>query len=345
MFLTKKRSSMPTISVIIPIYNVENYLRRCLNSVLAQTFTDWEAICVNDGSPDNSAAILVEYAQKDDRIKIVNKENGGLSDARNEGMKHCQGDYIMYLDSDDLIHPQTMEIAYALAVRDGSDVVSWYKDKMFRSELIIRYRLGMDIDNALPRGIKKHYQIDKIKSVVTDDIFAHVTEESRSNIKNPITHFYVWRHLLKKELVEDVKFLKGVTYEDFPWWSEVILKNPRATITRLPFYYYFPNFKSINLGSKRTNKVMNWMRGLEHSYDLYQVKANDYQKSQWYKNCMWPVIIVHIARKLRKIKDPADIELIRGRLKTLWDKGIFDSPISSKDKYYSTVIKNFLEEE
>ena len=72
---------MPAISVIIPVYNVEKYLRRCLDSVLNQTFTDWQAICVNDGSPDNSAAILSEYAARDARFKIVTKENGGLSDA------------------------------------------------------------------------------------------------------------------------------------------------------------------------------------------------------------------------------------------------------------------------
>ncbi|MBO5696399.1 MAG: glycosyltransferase family 2 protein, partial [Alphaproteobacteria bacterium] len=103
---------MPKISVIIPIYNVEKYLRRCLDSVLNQTFTDWQAICVNDGSPDNCADILDEYAKKDSRFIVVNKKNGGLSDARNVGMEHATGDYILYLDSDDFIHPQTMEIAY-----------------------------------------------------------------------------------------------------------------------------------------------------------------------------------------------------------------------------------------
>ena len=87
---------MPKISVIIPIYNVEKYLRRCLDSVVAQTFTDWEAICVNDGSPDNSAQILAEYAERDSRFKIVKKENGGLSDARNAGMAVAKGTYVNF---------------------------------------------------------------------------------------------------------------------------------------------------------------------------------------------------------------------------------------------------------
>ena len=124
---------MPAISIIIPIYNVEKYLRRCLDSVLNQTFSNWEAICVNDGSPDESYKILDEYAARDSRFKIMNKENGGLSDARNAGMAVATGDYILYLDSDDFIHPQTMEIAYFLAKRDNSDIVSFTYDRIYRA--------------------------------------------------------------------------------------------------------------------------------------------------------------------------------------------------------------------
>ena len=116
---------MPAISIIIPIYNVEKYLRRCLESVQNQTFQDWEAICVNDGSPDNSADIVREFAARDARFKLVNKENGGLSDARNAGMAVASGEYILYLDSDDFIHPQTLEITHHMAVRDGSDMVAF----------------------------------------------------------------------------------------------------------------------------------------------------------------------------------------------------------------------------
>ena len=89
---------MPKISVIVPVYNVEKYLRRCLESIKNQTFTDWQAICVNDGSPDNSAQILQEFANADARFVIVNKENGGLSDARNVGMQYATGDYVLFVD-------------------------------------------------------------------------------------------------------------------------------------------------------------------------------------------------------------------------------------------------------
>ena len=102
----------PKISVIIPVYNVEEYLPVCLDSVLAQTFSDFEAVCVNDGSPDNSAAILEKYAKKDARIKVVSRPNGGLSAARNTGLENACGEYIYFLDSDDYIHPQLLEILY-----------------------------------------------------------------------------------------------------------------------------------------------------------------------------------------------------------------------------------------
>ena len=125
----------PKISVIIPIYNVEKYLRRCLDSIKNQTFKDWQAICVDDGTPDNSGKIAEEYAASDKRFVVVHKENGGLSDARNVGMKYVTGDYVMYLDSDDFIHPQTMEIAYFLIRKNKTDIVSWYKNTLYRPQL------------------------------------------------------------------------------------------------------------------------------------------------------------------------------------------------------------------
>lgn len=97
-------------SIIIPVYNVETYLRECLDSVLNQTFDDWEAICVNDGSTDGSAAILEEYAKKDSRIKAIMQQNAGTAAARNTGLKAAKGDYIFFLDSDDWIEDNALQI-------------------------------------------------------------------------------------------------------------------------------------------------------------------------------------------------------------------------------------------
>ena len=110
------------ISVIIPVYNVENYLRQCLDSILNQTYTDFEVICINDGSTDNSLNILKEYAQKDSRIKVISQKNKGPSKARNVGLKHANSEYICFIDSDDKIEPDFFEKLYA--VRDMSDLIT-----------------------------------------------------------------------------------------------------------------------------------------------------------------------------------------------------------------------------
>ncbi len=93
----------PKISIIVPVYNVEKYIRRCLDSILSQTFTDWECICVDDGTPDSSGKICDEYSQKDSRFVVIHKENGGVSSARNSGLDVAKGEFITFCDSDDWV--------------------------------------------------------------------------------------------------------------------------------------------------------------------------------------------------------------------------------------------------
>ena len=113
---------MPQISVIIPVYNVEPYLRQCLDSVVNQTFGDLQIICVNDGSTDGSLAILEQYAAADNRVEIVNKENGGLNSARNAGLDRVTGEYFAIVDSDDWIDLTAYEKLYARAKESDADM-------------------------------------------------------------------------------------------------------------------------------------------------------------------------------------------------------------------------------
>ena len=115
----------PLVSVIIPVYNVEKYLPQCLDSVIGQTYTNIEVICVNDGSPDDSIAILRRYEKEDSRIKVLEIENHGLSYARNIGTKSSRGEYILYLDSDDWIDVDTIEVAVDNACQSDVDLVIW----------------------------------------------------------------------------------------------------------------------------------------------------------------------------------------------------------------------------
>ena len=152
---------MARITVVIPVYNVEAYLRQCLDSVLNQTMSDWEAICVNDGSTDGSAGILEEYATRDSRFKVIAQKNGGLSSARNTGLDAAKGDYVLFLDSDVWLEPNALETLSQQL--DGEDMLCFSGRRFFEatdsfnpSDVLTEktYLSGMDYYNEnalLPR--------------------------------------------------------------------------------------------------------------------------------------------------------------------------------------------------
>ena len=320
---------MPAISIIIPMYGVEKYLRRCLDSVQNQTFTDWQAICVDDGSPDKSGEIAEEYAKKDKRFVVIHKENGGLSDARNVGMANAVGDYILYIDSDDFIHPQTLEIAYSLALRDGTDIVSFTYDRIYRPQLMVRYKLGLDTDNVVPRAIHKRYNLNKIKTRVTDDVYEYATEQTHNKF-NPkrhwlIKHCQVWKNLYKRELIADIPFIKGILFEDFPWWSRVMLRNPRVTIAPLPLYFYIPNFGGIVLSAKQLRIMKSLCAGIVDAYSAYKNSASDYQMEQWNKNFKW-FFIKWAFRKIKYLQDETEVVEAKQYFDNLLQLGALENP-------------------
>lgn len=114
---------MIKVSVVVPIYNIDSYLDRCLSSIINQSFSDFEVLCINDGSKDNSQSIVDKYVQKDSRFKSFIKENGGLSDARNYSIDHVNGEYIFFLDGDDYIEPNCLEELYKYALEYNQDLV------------------------------------------------------------------------------------------------------------------------------------------------------------------------------------------------------------------------------
>lgn len=318
----------PKISIIIPMYNVEKYLRRCLDSVLHQTFTDWQAICVDDGSPDKSGEIAEEYASRDKRFVVVHKENGGLSDARNAGLPKATGEYIMYLDSDDFIHPQTMEIAYNLAQKNKSDIVSFTYDRFYRPQLMVYHKLGLNTDNVVPFGIRKKYNVDKIKTRTVNDVFELATERTHNKM-NPnrrwlIKHCQVWKNLYKKSLIKDTPFIKGILFEDFPWWSAIMLKRPRVTVAPLPLYYYIPNFGGIVLSAKQLRIMQSLCTGIKFAYKLYSENADDDQMKKWQSQFMW-YFVNWAFRKLKYLKTDDEIQTARDEFIEMNKLGVFDN--------------------
>ena len=336
---------MPAISIIIPVYKVEKYLRRCLDSVLAQTFDDWQAICVNDGSPDNSDKILAEYAARDSRFVIVNKENGGLSDARNAGFPYATGEYIMYLDSDDFIHPQTMEFAYYLARRDDSDIVSFTYDRMYRPWLMVRHVLHLDTDNVVPCRLKRKYNPARVRTLVTDDVYKYATERTHNKF-NPkrrwlIKHCQVWKNMYRRELIADTPFIKGILFEDFPWWSAVMLKNPKVTIAPLPLYFYVPNFGGIVLSARQLRIMQCLCTGLSAAYTDYKERATPYQMEMWNKNFKW-YFINWAFRKIRYLDNDTDIRTAREEFRRLDAAGVLSTPVSRKWRKLRDAIRDFI---
>ena len=138
---------MPLISVIVPIYNVEKYLDRCVDSIINQTYKNLEIILVDDGSPDNCPQMCDDYAKKDSRIKVVHKENGGLSDARNVGMEVATGEYVSFIDSDDYISLDFYETLLETIVDNDSDIVECGVVKFYEDNSFDKYSDDLKVTN------------------------------------------------------------------------------------------------------------------------------------------------------------------------------------------------------
>ena len=238
---------MPKISIIIPIYNVEKYLRRCLDSVIQQTFTDFEIICINDGSPDNSLHILEDYASKDNRIKIITQKNQGLSIARNNGLKIAQGDYIYFLDSDDAIHPKLLETAYIFATKHNADMVCF---GYIKSD-----------------GIKyspKEINVNNVEYKISNNPLKLALSNSKFRIP-----FNVWTKLYKKEVLKNIEFIKSIHYEDYPHTYAVLSKKPKTVSINAKLYFYTLNTQSISNQNINVKQIKDFYEGIKYVYNIY----------------------------------------------------------------------------
>ena len=331
----------PKISIIIPIYNVEKYLRRCLDSVLNQTFTDWQAICVDDGSPDKSGEIAEEYAKKDKRFVVIHKENGGLSDARNVGMANAIGDFILFLDSDDFIHPQTLELTYNAAKQKNADMVMFDHDVKFHNRLRKKMLQGGDITDVLPENKNKKYGNERIYSL--KNVIFHATEKNRTwHVKHPTRrHCYVVLALYRAELVKKIPFICGIIIEDFPWWMSVLLARPKTVMLRLPLYFYMPNGVSILNSAKDLFMVKSLAQGLIYSYNLYKEKATAGEFKHFNREFLWPFVIT-MMRKVRGLSDIKDIDVARKFVTDVYKSGACDVPCNGRAKKYKRRIEEFV---
>lgn len=221
---------MPKVSIIVPIYNVEKYLARCLKSLVNQTLQEIEIICVNDGSPDQSQQIVNQFVlDYPEKVISVQKKNGGLADARNYGLNFANGEYLLFVDSDDWIEEKMCEIMYHKAISESADLVV------------------CDIQNVYEDGHKVYISCgDFIEGNVR-------TQPSLLTIDNSACN-----KLFKKTLFEDIKFPLGIWYEDLGCIPIVLSKAQKVVKVNQAFYYYF----------QREGSIMNTY--CEKSLDIYR---------------------------------------------------------------------------
>ncbi len=330
----------PAVSIVIPVYNVARFLPRCLDSVLTQTFTDWEAICINDGSTDESGSILREYAARDGRIQVIEKENTGLSDTRNIGTSVARGEFILYLDSDDFIHPQTLEITHGLAVRNNADLVAFRHDARFHRIARNFMRMGFDVSKKLPASRNVRYNPMRIRFKVTNHISHYATERNKNIGVHRIRHCYPPMRLYRRRLVADVPFIPGIVMEDFPWWAEIMLRQPRTVIINTPLYFYMPNATSI-LNSSRASRMIHGLSiGLMHAYNLYSTRARPSQYNRFRREFLWPFIIIAMRKTVHLQK--GELKDARRAFARMRDAGVFNNPPNLRAWRYARKIDRFI---
>ncbi len=208
------------LSIIVPIYKVEDYIYKCVDSILAQTFTDFELILVDDGSPDNCPKICDEYALKDERVKVIHKENGGLSDARNAGIEIARGEYLAFVDSDDFLSLDMYEKLIALADSNSADVVV--------CDYVLAY-------------VNKEPIFED-----STDLFVMGREEALTQmICNRLFSVNAWNKIYKRELFEVERYPKGMLYEDLALTYRLIDKSEKIVYTPAKKYAYLQRGTSI----------------------------------------------------------------------------------------------------
>lgn len=213
------------VSIVIPVYNVEKYLGICLDSVLAQQFTNFEAILVDDGSTDGSPAICDEYAGKDSRFRVIHQQNGGLSHARNTGAKSAAGDYIFFLDSDDCIHPKLLLKLTELAEQYHAALVQTDMEQV--PENFSGYEKEIDNDFEVYRfdTIDAFYNIDKDNPKFSKDI--------------RLITIVAWSKLYRRDLVEKIPFPEEIKlHEDQMAVHRFIVEAGGMVFCRAPLYFY-----------------------------------------------------------------------------------------------------------
>ena len=235
---------MATISVIVPVYKVEKYIHRCVDSILTQTFTDFELILVDDGSPDNCGRICDEYALKDNRVYVIRKENGGLSDARNAGIdwvfEHSNSEWLTFIDSDDWIHPEYLNFLLSAAISSNVDV------------RICRYEVKNELSEY---------------GVINNSFAVYDTEDLFVNHR--VNMVVAWGKLYRKIIFKNLRFPYGKLNEDEFTTYKALFRYKSVAFLDNVLYFYYQNPKSI-MQSKWTKKRLDSIEAISNQIPYFK---------------------------------------------------------------------------
>lgn len=305
---------MNCISIIVPVYNTSKYLEKCLYSLINQTIKNIEIIVVNDGSTDNSLEIINKIAKEDERIKVYNKKNGGLSSARNYGIEKSTGKYIGFVDSDDYVRKDMYEILKKNLEDNSADmsICRWYL-----------------VENEIKREC--NFKTENIVLNSEDAINVLLSHSSFDN--------FIVTKLYKRELFDDIRFDEGKLLEDLLIMYKLINKSRLISLCSEPLYYYVQRNNSI---TNNLNKELD-----EKCFDAFVVRKNDLQKmypklskkinSNYFTANKLYFMISLRSKNRNKAFEKDRIKCMRKNIKYVWD----DNSIPFRVKISSTLISMF----
>lgn len=292
---------MDKISVIIPVYNVEKYFRKCLDSVINQTYKNLEIIVVDDESPDNCGKIADEYASLESRIKVIHKKNGGVSSARNVALDIATGDYIAFLDSDDIADVREYERLYEILKKFDADAAFCE---------LTRYYDGEETQ-------KEEYEIKDEKISVDEALKLILTN---NNIGN-----YINIKLFKKELFDGIRFPEGKCYEDAATLYKVIGRAKSVAYTNEKLYYYLIGREGAITSSFSEKKLKD---SLEAYFGQYQYIAANYPSVKKYAGMVFVKMYTSACEKMRlnNFREMYDSEFLLEKYK-YFKKAVSEAPL------------------
>ena len=214
---------------------------------------------------------------------------------------------------------------------------------IYKRRLLLRAKLGQSYDDVVPWSMSHRYDLSKVHTVCTTEVTKHATNHRwLDGVTDPIRYFYAWRHLVRRELAVETPFVEGLKFEDFPWWSDLMLRSPRVTITQLPLYYYYYNKESITSASTECHRMTHWIAGIRHTFPQYATTASEEQRMCWERQCLWAVVCDRISKQLYKVQDETSRETLVPLLRELWDMGVFAMPHNKRTKYHQGRIKEYI---